>query len=303
MIKAFYCDHFVLPLPSEHRFPIRKYSLLREGVLESGIVAPRNLLIPEAASDEQILLVHDADYLERVKSGHLSPQEIRRIGFPWSPEMVERSRRSSGGTIAACRAALCDGVAVNLAGGTHHAHRDHGEGYCVFNDSAIAARVMQAEGRVRRVVILDCDVHQGDGTASIFADDSTVFTFSIHGAKNFPFRKAISDIDIELDDGTGDDDYLALLEEGVQRALALAGADLAIYLAGADPYAGDRLGRLALTMAGLERRDRLIFDLCRQQHLPTAVVMAGGYARRVEDVAAIHLQTVRIAAEFTNVSA
>lgn len=303
VMKAFYCDQFVLPLPPEHRFPMRKYSLLREGVLASGIVAPDDLLIPEAASDEQILLAHDFAYLERVKTGQLTVQEVRRIGFPWSLEMVERSRRSSGGTIAACRAALQDGVAVNLAGGTHHAHADHGAGYCVFNDSAIAARVMQADDRVRRVLILDCDVHQGDGTASIFADDSTVFTFSIHGAKNFPFRKGHSDLDIELDDGTGDDEYLSLLEEGAQRALALAGADLTIYLAGADPYAGDRLGRLALTLDGLARRDRMILDLCRRWHLPVAVVMAGGYARRVEDVAAIHLQTVTIAAEFVNDSA
>lgn len=299
-MKAFYADHFVLPLPPDHRFPMRKYSLLRERVVEEGIIAPHDLLVPDAATDEQILRAHSTNYLERVTAGTLTPQEIRRIGFPWSLQMVERSRRSSGGTIGACRFALVDGAAVNLAGGTHHAHRDHGEGYCVFNDSAIAARAMQAEGRVRRVIILDCDVHQGDGTASILAGDSSVFTFSIHGAKNFPFRKARSDLDIELDDGTGDDEYLSLLEEGAQRALALASADLAIYLAGADPYEGDRLGRLALTMAGLERRDRLIFDLCRRWRLPVAVVMAGGYARRIEDVAAIHLQTVRCAADYAN---
>lgn len=297
-MKVFYSDHFVLPLPPEHRFPMRKYQLLREWVQAEGIVAPDDLCIPEAAADADILRAHDADYLERVTTGSLTPAEIRRIGFPWSPAMVERSRRSSGGTIGACRCALADGAAVNLAGGTHHAHRDHGAGYCVFNDSAIAARAMQAEGRVRRVVILDCDVHQGDGTAAIFAGDTSVFTFSIHGAKNFPFRKMRSDLDVELDDGTGDDEYLALLEEGVQRALALACADLAIYLAGADPYRDDRLGRLALTMDGLARRDRLIFDLCRHWRLPVAVVMAGGYARRVEEVAAIHLQTVRLAAEY-----
>ncbi|MBI5667562.1 MAG: histone deacetylase [Chloroflexi bacterium] len=299
-MKAFYTDQFVLPLPPDHRFPMRKYSLLRERVLEAGVVAPDDLLIPDAASDEQILRAHDGAYLERVKTGTLTAAEIRRIGFPWSPGMVERSRRSSGGTIGACRFALVEGAVVNLAGGTHHAHRDYGAGYCVFNDTAIAARAMQAEGRARRVIILDCDVHQGDGTASILAGDSSIFTFSIHGAKNFPFHKAISDLDIELDDGTGDSEYLSLLEEGAQRALALASADLAIYLAGADPYEGDRLGRLKLTMAGLEQRDRLIFDLCRRWGLPVAVVMAGGYARRVEDVAAIHLQTVRLAAAYAN---
>jgi acetoin utilization deacetylase AcuC-like enzyme len=301
-MKAFYTDHFVLPLPPEHRFPMLKYRLLRERVVSEGIVAAENLLVPEAATDTQILRAHDADYLERVKTGTLAPKEIRRIGFPWTPEMVERSRRSSGATIAACRAAFEDGVAVNLAGGTHHAFRDHGAGYCVFNDSAIAARAMQAEGRARRIVILDCDVHQGDGTASILAGDTSIFTFSIHGARNFPFHKERSDLDIELDDGTGDGLYLEMLEEGVSRALALAGADLAIYLAGADPYHGDRLGRLGLSMDGLARRDRLVLEMCRAQRLPVSVSMAGGYAREVADIVTIHAQTVRIAAEFAGIS-
>jgi acetoin utilization deacetylase AcuC-like enzyme len=212
--------------------------------------------------------------------------------------MVERSRRSSGATIAACRAAFEDGVAVNLAGGTHHAHRDFGAGYCVFNDSAIAARAMQAERRARRVVILDCDVHQGDGTAAILAGDSSVFTFSVHGARNFPFHKQKSDLDIELPDGTTDAVYLDAVEEGVGRALAMAGADLAIYLAGADPYAGDRLGRMVVSMEGLAQRDRLVLALCRDAGLPVAVTMAGGYAPQVDEIAAIHARTVRIAAEF-----
>lgn len=212
--------------------------------------------------------------------------------------MVERSRRSSGATIAACRAALEDGVAVNLAGGTHHAFRDHGEGYCVFNDSAIAARAMQAEGRVRRVVILDCDVHQGNGTAAILRDDTTIFTFSIHGEKNFPYHKEISDLDIELLDGTGDRVYLDMLEEGVQRALALAHADMAIYLAGADPFADDRLGRLKLTKTGLAQRDALVLELCKARGLPVAVTMAGGYARNVTDIVDIHSQTVQIASRY-----
>lgn len=296
-MKAFYTDHFVLPLPSEHRFPMLKYRRLREQVVAEGIVAPENLLIPDAATDEQILRAHDADYVERVKNGLLTTKEIRRIGFPWSPEMVERSRRSSGATIAACRASLADGIAVNLAGGTHHAFRDHGEGYCVFNDSAIAARAMQAEKIARRVVILDCDVHQGNGTAAILAGDSSIFTFSIHGEKNFPFHKEISDSDLELPDGTGDELYLDMLEQGVTRALSLANADVAIYLAGADPYINDRLGRLKLSMDGLAARDRFVLGLCRSEGLPVAVTMAGGYAREVEDIVAIHTQTVRIAAE------
>ncbi|MEO8612734.1 MAG: histone deacetylase [Chloroflexota bacterium] len=296
-MKAFYSDQFVLPLPAEHRFPMTKYRLLRERVLAEHILPPENLCIPDAATDEQILRAHDADYVEKVKTGTLTAKEIRRIGFPWSPEMVERSRRSSGATIAACRAAFSDGIGVNLAGGTHHAFRDHGEGYCVFNDSAIAARAMQAEVRARRVVILDCDVHQGNGTASILGGDTSIFTFSIHGAKNFPYHKEVSDMDIELPDGTGDELYLDMLEEGVSRALALANADLAIYLAGADPYMGDRLGRLKLSMEGLAARDRFVLDLCRAEGLPVVVTMAGGYAHNVADIVAIHTQTVRIAAE------
>lgn len=298
-MKAFYTDHFVLPLPTEHRFPMLKYQRLRERVVAEGIVAPENLLIPDAATDEQLLRAHDTDYVERVKNGSLTAKEIRRIGFPWSLEMVERSRRSSGATIAACRAAFSDGIAVNLAGGTHHAFRDHGEGYCVFNDSAVAARAMQAEGLARRVVVLDCDVHQGNGTAAILAGDSSIFTFSIHGEKNFPFHKEISDSDLELPDGTGDDLYLEMLEQGVTRALSLANADIAIYLAGADPYMGDRLGRLKLSMDGLAARDRFVLGLCRTEGLPVAVTMAGGYAREVEDIVAIHVQTVRIAAEMS----
>ena len=295
-MQAFYTDHFVLPLPPDHRFPMSKYALLRERIVREGIIAAEDLQVPAAASDEELLRAHDADYVQRVVAGQLTRQEIRRIGFPWSEGMVERSRRSSGATIAACRAALTDGVAVNLAGGTHHAARDHGAGYCVFNDSAIAARAMQAEGRARRVVILDCDVHQGDGTASILAADPTIFTFSIHGAKNFPFHKQQSDLDVELDDHTEDQVYLDMLEEGVQRALALAHADFAIYLAGADPFSGDRLGRLKVSKAGLAARDRFVLEVCQQQRLPVAVTMAGGYAREVSDIVDIHAETVRRAA-------
>ncbi len=272
-----------------------KYHLLRERVAAE-LVPPHTLHEPEAATDEQILRCHHADYLERVKNGQLTDKEVRRIGFPWSPPMVERSRRSSGATIAACRAALAgEGVAVNLAGGTHHAYADHGEGYCVFNDSAIAARAMQAEGLARRVVILDCDVHQGNGTAAIFAGDSSVFTFSIHGAKNFPFHKESSSLDIALADGTDDDLYLDALERGLRESIERAQADLAIYLAGADPYSGDRLGRMNVSMAGLAARDQLVFDHCRRAGLPVTVAMAGGYAVNVEEIVAIHFQTVQIA--------
>ena len=297
-MKIFYTDQYVLPLPPWHRFPMEKYRLLRERVQAEGLAGKDGLQLPPAATDEEILRAHDRGYLQRVVSGELAAEEQRRIGFPWSPQMVERSRRSSGATLAAARAALEEGVGVNLAGGTHHAFRDRGEGYCVFNDSAIAALTLQAEGRVRRVVILDCDVHQGNGTAAILAGDPTVFTFSIHAANNFPFDKEASDLDIELPDGTGDRDYLQALEKGVCHALSAAQADLAIYLAGADPFEGDRLGRLKLTKSGLAARDRMVFELCHASGVPVAVTMAGGYARRIEDCADIHFATVRTAAEF-----
>lgn len=296
-MKIFYTDHFVLPMPDGHRFPMPKYSLLRQRVLESGLVSPGDLCVASAATDEQIIRAHDAEYLCRVQNGELTAKELRRIGFPWSPAMVERSRRSSGATIATCRAALADDLTVNLAGGTHHAFRDRGEGYCVFNDSAIAARAMQAEGRARRVVIIDCDVHQGNGTASIFANDPTVFTFSIHGAKNFPFHKETSDFDVALADGADDAAYLDALRQALPQVLRLAPADLAIYLAGADPFFDDQFGRMKLTKPGLAERDRFVLESCRAIGLPVAITMAGGYSRRVEDTVDIHFRTVEIAVE------
>ena len=299
-MKAFHSDQFTFPLPQRHPFPIRKFGLLRQAVTVAGLVPPEDLITPDPATDEQILRAHDADYLERVKQGQLSAKEIRRIGLPWSPELVERTRRSAGGTIEACRTALEEGIAVNLFGGTHHASRDQGQGFCLFNDVVIAARAMQAEGRAQRVVILDCDVHQGNGTAAITANDPTIFTFPIHNENNFPLHKERSDLDVGLDDGTGDAAYLEALEAGVRQALDLADADLAIYLAGADPYEEDLLGRFSVSKAGLARRDRLVLELCQQARLPVAVVMAGGYGRRIADTVEIHLQTVRIAAEMAD---
>lgn len=296
-MQIFYSDTFVLPLPPGHRFPMPKYAMLRERVAAAGLVPPERLRVPHAADDAELARAHEQGYIERVAAGELSAQEQRRIGFPWSAQMVERSRRSAGATVEACRAALAGEVGVNLAGGTHHAFADHGAGYCVFNDSAVAARAMQAEGRVRRIVILDCDVHQGDGTAAILRGDDTIFTFSIHGAKNFPFRKQQSDLDVELPDHTADDAYLDALEDGVRRALQLARPELAIYLAGADPYFDDRLGRLALTKAGLAERDRVVFHYTRAAGVPLAITMAGGYARRIEDTVDIHFQTVAAAAD------
>jgi len=297
-VKAFYSDHFVLPLPEGHRFPMEKYRLLRERVLAAGLVAPEDLIVPHAATDAEILRVHDPEYLRRVVAGELDRAEARRIGFPWSPAMVERSRRSAGGTVEACRAALEEGAAVNLAGGTHHAFRDRGEGYCVFNDAAIAARAMQAERKVERVLVIDCDVHQGNGTAAIFAEDPTVFTLSIHGRNNFPFHKESSDLDVELPDGTADAEYLAALEAALDRAVPASRADLAIYVSGADPHERDRLGRLKVSREGLLARDRMVFARCRRAGLPVVVVMAGGYNADVAETVAVHLQTVGEAARY-----
>jgi acetoin utilization deacetylase AcuC-like enzyme len=293
-MKIFHSDQFTLPLPEGHKFPMQKYALLRQRVADAGLGRPGALQVPHAATDADIERAHDRAYWRRVRQGQLAHQEVRRIGLPWSPLLVERAKRSCGGTIEACHAAIADGCSVNLAGGTHHAFRDHGGGYCVLNDSAIAARALQSLGLAYRVVIIDCDVHQGDGTAAIFADDPTVTTFSIHAASNYPFHKQKSDLDIELPDGADDATYLEALEGGLRQVLA-AQADLVIYLAGADPYMDDRLGRLALTKAGLVRRDRTVLSCCRDAGLPVAVTMAGGYARRVEDTVDIHFQTVKAA--------
>ena len=295
-MKVFYSDHFVLPLPEGHRFPMVKYSMLRERVARDGICAQGELLTPRAVTDQEILRAHAPDYLKRVASGTLTEREVRRIGFPWSERMVERSRRASGGTLGACLAALDEGFAANLAGGTHHAFSDRGEGFCVFNDSAIAARAVQAAGLVERVVVIDTDVHQGNGTAAILRGDPTVFTFSVHGAKNFPFHKEESDLDASLPDGAGDTDFLATLERGLQKALDAADASLAIYLAGADPFEADRLGRLSVTKSGLAERDRIVLETCRERGIPVAVTMAGGYASEVEDTVDVHFQSIRRAA-------
>jgi len=295
-MHVLYSEQFVLPLPPKHRFPIEKYALLHQQVVAEQMVAPARLHEPSVAADADVLRAHDAQYVERLMQGNLSAQEMRKIGFPWSFALVERERRVSGATIDACRWAMRDGCAANLAGGTHHAFRDHGGGYCVFNDSVIAARVVQAARLVQRVVILDCDVHQGDGTAAILHDDPSIFTFSIHGAKNYPFHKQQSDLDIALPDGTADDAYLFALHDGVRVALERARADLAIYVAGADPYVDDRLGRLAVSQAGLAARDALVYDACDAAGLPLVITMAGGYARNVADTVAIHAATIRSAA-------
>lgn len=292
-MKLFYADQFVLPLPPGHRFPMEKYRMLREQLAASGEFDASDFEVPPAATFTELTRAHAPDYVMRAERGELTPQEMKLIGFPWSAGMVERSKRSSGATLAACRAALLGGVAANLAGGTHHAFYDRGEGFCVFNDAIIAARAMQSEGRVANVVVIDCDVHQGNGTAAMASGDSSIFTFSIHGARNYPFRREFaSDIDIDLPDGTADERYLSSLANGLAQLFSRFSPDLVIYLAGADPYDDDRLGRLKLSMGGLQRRDELVFTTCARRDLPVAIAMAGGYARNIEDTVAIHTQTV-----------
>ena len=275
---------------------MQKYRMLREAVAR----CLPNVEFAEAphTTDGVLALAHHPHYIRDVVTGTLTPQAQKSIGFPWSPEMVERSRRSTGATIAACRAALLDGVAVNLAGGTHHAQSDRGEGFCVFNDAAIAARLMQAERHVARVAIIDLDVHQGNGTAAILARDESVFTLSLHGEHNYPFIKAVSDLDVALPDGTQDDAYLAALKTALATMFARFSPQLIIYLAGADPHEGDRLGRLKLSLQGLAARDHQVMQAARAHGLPVAIAMAGGYGKNIDDTVAAHLQTVRIAAHF-----
>ncbi len=302
-MQAFYSDHFVLPLPEGHRFPMAKYRMLRDRVVAE--LPGVTLIEAPVASDVELLRVHTPQYVGEVTEGRLSAAQQREIGFPWSMAMVERSRRSVGATVAAARAALAGGgVAVNLAGGTHHAYADHGSGFCVFNDVVVAARRMQADSPCRgdgplRVAVIDLDVHQGNGTAAICRDDPTITTLSMHGAKNFPFRKEASDIDIDLPDGCADDEYLVALDDALDRlwrhAESCGAPQLIFFLAGADPHEGDRLGRLKLTAAGLAERDRRVFAAALERRTPVAVSMAGGYGTVIEDTVALQLTTLRLA--------
>lgn len=284
----------MVPLPDGHRFPIAKYALLRERVVADGTVAA--VEDPPRATADELARVHTADYVHGLVRGTLGDAAWRRLGFPWSDGLVERSLRATGGTLAAARAALAHGLAMNLAGGTHHAFADRGEGFCVFNDVAVAIRALQAEGQIRRAAVVDLDVHQGNGTHAIFADDPSVFTFSMHGARNYPFHKVAGRLDVELPDGTADAEYLERLGDALPSVLARAEADLVFYLAGADCHEGDRLGRLALTFDGLARRDHLVLATCRDVGLPVCIVIAGGYGRDIADTVAVHARTAAIAA-------
>jgi len=295
-MHIYYSDVFSFPLPANHRFPGSKYSLLRKRISTVFPDLSHNLILSPAVSDQELLLAHNDEYITKVLHGKLTPKEVRRIGFPWSQELVTRSRHSVGGTIAASRRVLHrGGIAFNLGGGTHHAFPDHGEGFCIFNDGAVAARVVQTEQLAHNILILDLDVHQGNGTAAIFASDPSVFTLSIHNIENFPFHKERSNLDIALPDGAKDAKYMNAVEHGLISALEIFTPELVIYLAGADPYSGDRLGRLTVSKAGLAARDDYVFSLLSDQKIPTAVVLAGGYARDVRDTVDIHLKTVESA--------
>ncbi|MEP6992262.1 MAG: histone deacetylase [bacterium] len=291
-------SRYTFPLPEGHRFPIAKYAMLRERIIAHGIVSPERVHDPAAASDSELRLVHTAEYVERFATGQLDAAAVRRIGVPWSHELVERSRRAVGGTIAAARHALTHGVAMNLAGGTHHAFADHGEGFCVFHDVAVAIRLLQGEGLIRRAAVVDLDVHQGNGTHAIFAGDESVFTFSMHGGRNYPFHKVPGTLDVELADHTGDDEYLRRLMDALPGVLTAAAPDVVLYIAGADPHEGDTLGRLALTFDGLARRDAYVLTQCREVGIPVAITIGGGYGRSIEDTVAVHVETARIAGSF-----
>lgn len=295
-MKAFYADHYVLPLPTGHRFPMEKYGKLRDLVSQLDGVQLENA---PAATDTQILYAHDPSYLVKVLQGTLSIQEQQEIGFPWSKQMVERSRRSAGATLAAAKIALKEGVAANLAGGTHHAYRNRGSGFCVFNDSAITARALQKEIDSKlKIAIIDLDVHQGNGTASILQNDASIFTLSIHGENNFPFKKEVSDLDIGLADETGDELYLESLHQGLELLDKRFKPDFIIYLAGADPHEGDRLGKLSVSKDGMRQRDQYVFQFGLERHIPIAFSMAGGYGKEIQTTVEVHFQTIQTALQF-----
>lgn len=302
MIEAFYTDEFVLPLPAGHRFPMEKYRILRDKVSRSDCSV--KLSVPPAATAGQLALAHCPAYVQRIETGDVSANEQRDIGFPWSRFMVERSLRSVGATVAAVRSALQHGASVNLAGGTHHAKHDKGGGFCVFNDLAVAARVYQTDlialaGQLSpRVLVVDLDVHQGDGTADILANDPSVFTFSMHGEKNYPFTKSISDLDIALPDGTSDDDYMAHLDAALTRIDGLFLPDLVLYVAGLDVHQADRLGKLALTDRGIEMRDKVVLNWAAQRDLPVVAVMAGGYFPDLEHLTDLQLGVIERLANY-----
>lgn len=292
-LQAYYADVFDFHIPESHRFPKDKYRILRQMLIEHFTSDVLSLMESPAATFDEITLAHDIDYVQRVFTGALNQRQIREIGLPWSPELLQRTCHSVGGTIAATRTSLTQSFSINLGGGTHHAHKDRGQGFCIFNDVAIATKVIQKEHPYLRVMIIDCDVHQGNGTASIFQGDSTVFTYSIHAQNNFPFRKFPSDLDVPLPNQTSDREYLTTLKNTLTSAMEAFKPNLAFYLAGADPFAEDRLGKLSLSKKALYERDMFVVELCKKLGIPLTTVLAGGYAPDPKDTAEIHLNTVR----------
>ena len=300
VMKAFFSDHFVLPLPEGHRFPMAKYSMLRERVAQT--LKGVQMLEAPVATEGELALAHSPDYVQAVKTGGLSPQALREIGFPWTPAMAERSVRSAGASIAAARWAVKEGIAGNLAGGTHHASANQGGGFCVFNDVAVTARVLQMEHfrqfkKTLPVLVVDLDVHQGNGTARIFANDASVFTLSLHGEKNFPFRKVDGDLDVGLPDGCTDEPYLRALDQALEEVTRRFAPGFLIYLAGADAHEGGRLGRLKLTEEGMKARDQRVFDWARTHHLPMIICMGGGYGRDLTTTVQVQMNTWQLAYE------
>lgn len=290
--SIFYSPYYYADIGEGHVFPIRKFEIARDILVSEGTLRPEEIIAPERVKRDDLLLVHTEDYIDRLTNGTLTAKEIRKLGLPWSEALVRRSFHAISGTINASRRALVDGVSSNLAGGTHHAFSDRGEGFCVLNDVAVSIRVLQREKLASRFLIIDLDVHQGNGTAFIFQDSPEVFTFSMHGAKNFPLFKETSRLDIELADRTADAEYLDTLEHALDR-IRLHDADIIFYLAGADPYENDRLGRLALTKEGLRRRDETVLEFAKSEGIPIVTTMSGGYAEKIEDTVDIHCNTIR----------
>lgn len=295
-MRVYYSDHHAVPLPPGHRFPMGKYARLRTRLVDDGVVSSSALAPAPAATRAELCRAHDPGYVDAVLTGRLDERAQRRIGLPWSEALVARTLASVGGTLAAARDALRDGLAGNLAGGTHHAHRDFGSGFCVWNDLAVTAATLLAEGQVARVLVFDADVHQGDGTATIFADEPRVFTASLHGARNFPFVKPASDLDVELVDGADDATVLAAIDAALTTVAARFTPDLVLYQAGVDALADDQLGRLAMTAAGLAERDRRVLAHFRGRGVPVVLTLGGGYAAPIERTIDAHVNTYRAAA-------
>ncbi|HEX8492584.1 MAG TPA: histone deacetylase [Pyrinomonadaceae bacterium] len=298
-MRVFYTSRYYADIGEGHVFPIRKFELVRDRLLGEGTLRPADIIEPAPASLTDVLLVHTEDYITRLRAGSLTQRELRRLGLPWSKALVRRSFLAAGGTIGAARSALAEGIGSNLAGGTHHSFPDRGEGFCVLNDVAIAIRVLRRDSLIERAAVVDCDVHQGNGTATIFEGDESVFTFSMHGAKNYPLFKSRSTLDVELPDKTSDDEYFQTLAQNLPRVFAHA-PEIIFYLGGADPFDGDKLGRLSLSIAGLRARDELVLLECRMRGIPVVTVMSGGYAEQVSDTVEIHCNTIRAARRIFN---